>query len=92
MGIQRLGEGSKSDDPNKTGQYGVGFNSVYHLTDVPTFLSDGKKLCVFDPHCFYVPDATEAEPGQFIPPHIFRRGPLHSFQICLVLILYMLIT
>ena len=63
MGIQRLGEGSKSDDPNKTGQYGVGFNSVYHLTDVPTFLSDGKKLCVFDPHCFYVPDATEAEPG-----------------------------
>ncbi|KAJ7380157.1 hypothetical protein OS493_010868 [Desmophyllum pertusum] len=32
-GIQNLGEGSKGDDPNKTGQYGVGFNAVYHLTD-----------------------------------------------------------
>ena len=38
-GIQNLGEGSKSHDPTKTGQYGVGFNCVYHLTDAPTFLT-----------------------------------------------------
>ena len=39
IGIQNLGEGSKSEDPTKTGQYGVGFNCVYHVTDVPTFLT-----------------------------------------------------
>ncbi|VDI58647.1 sacsin, partial [Mytilus galloprovincialis] len=38
QGIQNLGEGSKSEDPSKTGQFGVGFNAVYHLTDVPPFL------------------------------------------------------
>ena len=67
-GIQNLGEGSKGDDPNKTGQYGVGFNAVYHLTDVPSFASSGEEigdvLCIFDPHCKYVPGATSFEPGR----------------------------
>ena len=67
-GIQRLGEGSKVQDPSKTGQYGVGFSSVYHLTDVPSVLTSGadvggKTLCVFDPHCTYVPGASPSEPG-----------------------------
>lgn len=67
-GIQNLGEGSKGNDPNKTGQYGVGFNAVYHLTDVPSFMSNGEEigdvLCVFDPHCQYVPGANPLEPGR----------------------------
>ena len=67
-GIQRLGEGSKAFDPNKTGQYGVGFNCVYHLTDAPSFLTCGPKigesLCVFDPHASYVPGASIEEPGR----------------------------
>ena len=67
-GIQNLGEGSKGDDPNKTGQYGVGFNAVYHLTDVPTFSSSGDEigdvLCAFDPNCTYVPGANHWEPGR----------------------------
>ena len=66
-GIQNLGEGSKVQDPSKTGQYGIGFNSVYHLTDVPSLLTSspelGEMLCVFDPHCSYVPGATPSEPG-----------------------------
>ena len=66
-GIRNLGEGSKGDDPNKTGQYGVGFNAVYHLTDVPSFMTKGKDigevLCAFDPNCRYVPGATPQEPG-----------------------------
>ena len=69
-GIRNLGEGSKGEDPNKTGQYGVGFNAVYHLTDVPSFMSKGKDigdvLCAFDPNCKYVPDATIEEPGIMI--------------------------
>ena len=67
-GIQRLGEGSKSLDPSKTGQYGVGFNCVYHLTDAPSFITCGPDvgqiLCVFDPHAKYVPGSTTAEPGR----------------------------
>ena len=67
-GICNLGEGSKGEDPNKTGQYGVGFNAVYHLTDVPSFISKGEEiedvLCVFDPHCRYIPHSSEARPGR----------------------------
>ncbi|KAL5005313.1 hypothetical protein ScPMuIL_018769 [Solemya velum] len=69
-GIQKLGEGSKQGDPTKTGQYGVGFNSVYHLTDAPSFLTkgeavdSGEMLCVLDPHCRYVPGATVESPGK----------------------------
>ena len=54
-GIQKLGIGSKTDDPAKTGQYGVGFNAVYNLTDLPSFLTKGsdleggETLCFFDP-------------------------------------------
>ncbi|KAK3735703.1 hypothetical protein QZH41_001319 [Actinostola sp. cb2023] len=66
-GIQNLGEGSKGDDPNKTGQYGIGFNAVYHLTDVPTFISKGKEIgevmCVFDPNLKYAPCASPESPG-----------------------------
>ena len=66
--IQRLGEGRKGTDPNATGQYGVGFNCVYHLTDVPSFLTGGPdpggNLCIFDPHARYVPGATCDEPGR----------------------------
>ena len=68
QGICDLGEGSKGEDPTKTGQYGVGFNAVYHLTDVPSFISKGEEigdvLCVFDPHCKYVPFSTNENPGR----------------------------
>jgi sacsin len=39
QGIQELGLGSKGHDASKTGQYGVGFNCVYHITDVPSFIT-----------------------------------------------------
>ena len=39
----------------KTGQFGVGFNCVYNITDTPTFMTTmtegGKRVLVaFDPH------------------------------------------
>ena len=67
-GIQRLGIGSKSEDPTKTGQYGIGFNAVYHLTDCPSFISNGDILCILDPHCRYAPGATKENPGLLIGP------------------------
>ncbi|KAK3611579.1 hypothetical protein CHS0354_018094 [Potamilus streckersoni] len=68
-GIHDLGLGSKRDDALKTGQYGVGFNAVYHLTDAPSFLAkgpeleNGEMLCIFDPTCQFIPSVTEQNPG-----------------------------
>ena len=67
-GIQKLGIGSKADDLEKTGQYGIGFNAVYHLTDFPSFLSNDDTLCFFDPHCRYAPEATPDSPGERFEP------------------------
>ena len=70
-GIQNLGIGSKGEDPTKTGQYGVGFNAVYHLTDVPSFITKGpnlrrgtETLCILDPQCRYAEDADDNSPGK----------------------------
>nr|XP_006815605.1 PREDICTED: sacsin-like [Saccoglossus kowalevskii] len=46
--IQRPEQSGKADDPLKVGRFGLGFNSVYHITDLPSILS-GKYLGVFDP-------------------------------------------
>ena len=85
-GIQNLGEGSKADDPNKTGQYGVGFNAVYHLTDVPTFASSGDEigdvLCAFDPNCTYVPEANQWEPGRMFKETTKLRGNFPDVFSC----------
>ena len=62
-GIQELGMGSKRSEAETIGQYGIGFNVVYHLTDCPSFVTKGDTLCVMDPHCKYVPEAEELFPG-----------------------------
>ena len=62
--IQRLGLGNKRADAESIGKYGIGFNVVYHLTDCPSFISNGTTLCVFDPHCRYDPGAKEQKPGR----------------------------
>ena len=64
VGIQKLGLGSKRDDDESIGQFGIGFNVVYHVTDCPSFITRGKKFCVFDPHCKYVPGADAISPGR----------------------------
>ena len=62
-GIQSLGLGSKRSDSETIGQYGIGFNAVYHLTDCPSFVTGGNTLGVLDPHMRYVPEATDRYPG-----------------------------
>ncbi|XP_033639007.1 sacsin-like [Asterias rubens] len=63
-GIQKVGIGGKRDDIATTGRFGIGFNSVYHLTDCPSFLSSKDTLCVFDPLLKYAPRARKESPGQ----------------------------
>lgn len=62
VNICNLGSSLKRNDRNAIGQYGLGFNSVYHWTDVPSFVS-GSKVVFFDPHAKYVQGATHIEPG-----------------------------
>ena len=63
IGIQRIGLGSKRDDADKIGQYGIGFNVVYHFTDCPSFITNNK-LFIFDPHYRYVADDKRKKPGR----------------------------
>jgi sacsin len=62
-GIKKLGTGSKRDNIETTGRYGIGFNSVYHLTDCPSFLSNNDTLVMLDPHRRYVLDK---DPGKLL--------------------------
>lgn len=43
----------------------VGFNSVYHLTDLPSFVS-GQHVVLFDPQGVYLPRVSAANPGKRI--------------------------
>ena len=90
QGIHDLGEGSKRKDPAKTGQYGVGFNSVYHLTDSPSFVSKGPGLSeegflvMFDPLCNHIPGVQQEEPGIISNVKDLQRdfpGTLAGFDI-----------
>ena len=53
IGIQKIGLGNKRDDADKIGQYGIGFNVVYHYTDCPSFITNDR-LCILDPHYRYI--------------------------------------
>uniref|UniRef100_A0A3B1K9U9 HEPN domain-containing protein n=1 Tax=Astyanax mexicanus TaxID=7994 RepID=A0A3B1K9U9_ASTMX len=62
-GIQQLGEGGKHGTLGRTGKYGLGFNSVYQLTDCPSILTGDKYLCISDPHLQYVEEGKKESPG-----------------------------
>ncbi|KAG0293931.1 hypothetical protein BGZ96_002045 [Linnemannia gamsii] len=44
----RLGVGNKKENTSKIGRHGLGFNSVYHFTDVPSIVS-GSNIGFLDP-------------------------------------------
>uniref|UniRef100_A0A4W3IY10 Sacsin-like n=1 Tax=Callorhinchus milii TaxID=7868 RepID=A0A4W3IY10_CALMI len=47
-GIQTISCSVKRNDPNKVGQFGIGFNSVYHITDLPAIFS-GSSVAMLEP-------------------------------------------
>lgn len=65
--ICRIGDSGKAATRTKVGRFGVGFNAVYHLTDVPMFVS-GKHIVFFDPHFKHVGTVGggQNEPGKRI--------------------------
>ncbi|GJP36737.1 hypothetical protein CLOM_g21211 [Closterium sp. NIES-68] len=62
IAISRIGQDSKLEKPSAIGRFGLGFNSVYHFTDVPGFVS-GQNLVIFDPHASNLPGITPSHPG-----------------------------
>lgn len=63
--IARIGQDAKLSRPTSIGRFGLGFNAVYHLTDVPSFVS-GEYVVLFDPHARYLPGASLAQPGEAV--------------------------
>ncbi|XP_070534807.1 sacsin-like [Ptychodera flava] len=47
-GIQNVQQSVKEKDPLKVGRFGLGFVSVYHLTDMPSLMSSNQ-IAFFDP-------------------------------------------
>ncbi|KAL4175942.1 hypothetical protein KRP22_000900 [Phytophthora ramorum] len=78
--IQRIGDSLKKDNSKgwKTGRFGVGFNSVYHVTDLPAFVS-GSQLVFFDPQACHLPNVNPSNPGKMIDfiahPHLVNNFP-----------------
>ena len=64
--ICKIAGASKKIDPSKIGRFGVGFCSVYHITDVPSFISRNF-YTVFDPNLLYLQErVTFTNPGMQI--------------------------
>ncbi|XP_052204846.1 LOW QUALITY PROTEIN: uncharacterized protein LOC127809789 [Diospyros lotus] len=75
--ISRIGQESKLEKPFAIGRFGLGFNSVYHFTDVPTFVS-GENIVMFDPHACYLPGISPSHPGlriKFVGREILEQFP-----------------
>lgn len=65
--IQRIGDSLKktADDANKIGRFGIGFNAVYHMTDLPSFVSAGR-LVMLDPQARFLPNVNPSNPGKMV--------------------------
>ena len=74
--ISSIGDSVKREQVGKTGRFGVGFNSVYHLTDVPSFVS-GRHVVYFDPHATFLPNVSSSNPGKrvdFVKNDVFQKN------------------
>ena len=71
--ITKIAGETKMNKPLKIGKFGVGFCSVYHITDVPSFVS-GENFIVFDPtlQCLRKEIKNEFNPGIKINFHKHR--------------------
>jgi sacsin len=47
----------------QVGRFGLGFSSVYHLTDVPSFVTNDD-IVWLDPHATFVPKVDPRNPGK----------------------------
>ncbi|CAJ0823902.1 18423_t:CDS:2 [Entrophospora sp. SA101] len=50
--LLKLADSEKRDQFDKIGVMGVGFNSIYHITDSPSFITN-RNYVILDPHEYY---------------------------------------
>ncbi|XP_021846367.2 uncharacterized protein [Spinacia oleracea] len=75
--ISRIGQDSKLEKPFAIGRFGLGFNCVYHFTDIPSFVS-GENIVMFDPHACNLPGISPSHPGlriKFVGRRILEQFP-----------------
>ena len=77
--IQRIGDSLKKteDSRAKIGRFGIGFNAVYHWTDLPSFVSSSY-LVMLDPQAKFLPNVNPSNPGKIID-FIKNPGLLNSY-------------
>ncbi len=73
-GNTNASESSRISNDAKIGRHGLGFNSVYNVTDVPSVLS-GDKMLFLDPHAAYLADAGTTKSGEKARPLVTRADP-----------------
>ena len=76
--ITKIAGETKINKPLKIGKFGIGFCSVYHITDVPSFIS-GENFIIFDPilQCLQKEIKSEFNPGikiNFHKHHLLRQS------------------
>ena len=81
--ITKLAGATKEWKTLKIGKFGIGFCSVYHITDIPSFVSNDL-LYIFDPTLTYLKDEVKnpARPGKkvcFASPFITRSKQLAPY-------------
>ncbi|RLN52756.1 hypothetical protein BBJ28_00021271, partial [Nothophytophthora sp. Chile5] len=62
INLARIGQANKLQRAATTGRFGLGFNSVYHFTDLPSIVS-ANSIVMFDPHASHLPGISAANPG-----------------------------
>lgn len=75
--ISRIGQESKLDKPFSIGRFGLGFNCVYHFTDIPMFVS-GDNIVIFDPHACNLPGISSSHPGlriRYVGKRVLEQFP-----------------
>lgn len=75
--ISRIGQESKLEKPLAIGRFGLGFNCVYHFTDIPMFVS-GENIVMFDPHACNLPGISPSHPGlriKYVGRRILEQFP-----------------
>ena len=73
--LMQIRVGGKQDDAAMIGKHGLGFNSCYHFTNVPSFVS-GDCVAFLDPQEKFLPTNSEGKPQRGI------IGPIPKNGIC----------
>ncbi|XP_070206314.1 sacsin-like [Littorina saxatilis] len=72
----KLGGATKKQDCSKVGKFGLGFNAVYNVTEVPSIYS-GSTLAMLDPHQLYLDNkrGKKMDFGDIMNKVLLRRMP-----------------